>query len=109
MSETLICDGMTADQIKDVAIQEDGQIWVRYVGHVGPIADTILGRLFVGDVAQVEPDKLPFVCSSGEWLPLVHGRCEAKMTFSKQRCIQECAEGKHLCPHHLREEALGKE
>lgn len=83
---------------------EDGKVWLRYIGFVGPEAKTVLARMWWGDCALVPLDDAEFVLTSEDFQVLVNGRCKGIMKFSKERCIQECAEGHDLCAMHLLEE-----
>ena len=79
---------------------EDGKIWLRYVGHIGPEANTCLGRMFWGDCVPVAPDKVAEAMTSGDFHVLDRGRCRSFMKFSGERCIQESIAGEDVCAIH---------
>ena len=117
-SGILTLDDMPAPgRILKEAVREDGGIWFRYVGRVGPRAITRLGEMYWGDCVCVKPETLQelaeegeeanvaFFLSSGDWIPVMDGRCHGTMGKSGERCIQESAPGQNLCPFHERQRA----
>jgi hypothetical protein len=99
MSETQICEEVEC-------VDENGMVWIRYVGQVGPMANTVKGLLYIGDCVLVDPSEVEFVMSSGDWQLLKRGRCKAKAEISGERCIQECAKGMDICAWHIDIERL---
>lgn len=83
-----------------IAKLEDDRLWLRYVGHVGPKANTCIGEMYWGDCASVAPDKADHILTSGDFVVLTRGRCRGVMAFSGERCVQECAAGSEYCALH---------
>lgn len=99
-SETLICEP-DLEALRDEAIRENGLIWVRYIGSVGPQANTVKGIVWQGDCVQVPPDEVLGLIESGEWQILKHGRCKDRLPISGERCIQGARPGDSRCAWHI--------
>jgi len=83
---------------------EQELVHLRYVGAYGPRANTVLGEMWWGDCAAVEPSKVDDLLESGEWLVLRRGRCKGIMRHSLQRCVQQAKVGSEYCPLHAEDE-----